>query len=459
MKKKPVALTALTLAATAILGACGNNASNDGAASSGSASAPASSAAAGASASAPASGEKIKLSIWHNFSGDDLRAKAVRGQIDKFKAAHPEIELDAQAIPPDGYRQRLKTVAAAGEMPDVFFTQSGTSIQEFYDGGLIQPITPLLDKYPEWKNNFMEGALDRLSFDGQVYATPLSGSATSLFFYNKSLFDKYQVKVPTTWDELMTAVKTFNDNKITPISLGNKAAWLAQSSIISSLADRVTGTDWFLKAAKQDGASFTDPEFVKALQLFKDLSTAKAFQTGANSLDNTQMEQYFIEGKAAMMIDGSWALTNMAATGTPEQLDQVEVTVLPSVPGGKGDPNSISGGSGGGMALSKTVTGAKLDAALELIYAIGGPEGMQAIVNSNSVVNYKVEPDQAVVTPLFYKAFTLFKSVKLTPVYDAYLTSAAADAINNGLQDLLLSGKPETVAKKLQDAQAQALGK
>lgn len=454
MRKKTLALTALTLAATAALSACGSNSNDNG--NSGSSASPSSSASAGASA--PASGEKLKLSIWHNFSGDDLRAKAVRAQIDKFKAAHPEIELDAQAIPPDGYRQRLKTVAAAGEMPDVFFTQSGTSIQEFYDGGLIQPITPLLDKYPEWKNNFMDGALDRLSFDGQVYATPLSGSATSLLFYNKSLFDKYQVKVPTTWDELMTAVKTFNDNKITPISLGNKAAWLAQSSILSSLADRVTGTDWFLKASSQDGAKFTDPEFVQALQLFKDLSTAKAFQTGANSLDNTQMEQYFVQGQAAMMIDGSWALTNMAAAGTQEQLDQVEVTVLPSVPGGKGDPNSISGGSGGGLALSKTVSGAKMDAALELIYAVSGPEGMQAIVNSNSIVNYKVEPDASVVTPLFYKAFNLFKSVKLTPVYDAYLTSAAADVINNGLQDLLLGGKPEDIAKKLQDSQAQALG-
>ncbi|MBB6633271.1 extracellular solute-binding protein [Cohnella thailandensis] len=445
MRKKTIALTAMALAATAALSACGDNSSN------GNTAAPS-----GSSGSA-ASAEKVKLSIWHNFSGDDLRAKAVRAQIDKFKEAHPEIELDAQAIPPDGYRQRLKTVAAAGEMPDVFFTQSGTSIQEFYDGGLIQPITPLLDKYPEWKNNFMEGALDRLSFDGQVYATPLSGSATSLFFYNKSLFDKYQVKVPTTWEELMAAVKTFNDNGITPISLGNKAAWLAQSSILSSLADRVTGTDWFLKASSQDGAKFTDPEFVQALQLFKDLSDAKAFQTGANSLDNTQMEQYFIEGKAAMMIDGSWALTNMAATGTQEQLDQVEVTVLPSVPGGKGDPNSISGGAGGGLALSKEATGAKLDAALELIYAVSGPEGMQAIVNSNSVVNYNVEPDASIVTPLFYKAFDLFKSVKLTPVYDAYLTSAAADVINNGLQDLLLGGKPEDIAQKLQDAQAQAL--
>ncbi|MFE4712501.1 extracellular solute-binding protein [Paenibacillus sp. NPDC056722] len=446
MKKKTLAITACTTAMTLLLAACGGgNTGNSGTAEEGN--------------KAGTASPKIKLSIWHNFSGDDLRAKAVRAQIDKFKAEHPEIQLDAQAIPPDGYRQRLKTVAAADEMPDVFFTQSGTSIKEFYDGGLIQPITSLLDEHPEWKNNFIPGSLDTLSFNGEVYATPLSGSATSFLFYNKSLFEKYNVKVPTTWDEMMTAVKTFNDNKITPISLGNKASWLAQSSIISSLADRATGTDWFKKAVNQDGAKFTDPEFVQALTYFKQLSDAKAFQPGFNSLDNTQMEQYFVEGKAAMMIDGAWALTNMAASGTEEQLNQVDVTILPSVPGGKGDPKSMSGGSGGGLALSKRATGDQLKAALELIYTVSGPDAMKAIAGSNSIVTYNVDLDESQVMPLFYKAYNLYKSVKLTPVYDAYLTSSATEAVNNGLQELSMGGKPEDIAKKIQDAQARDLGK
>ncbi|MDF2718282.1 MAG: family 1 extracellular solute-binding protein [Paenibacillus sp.] len=405
------------------------------------------------------SAEKVKLTVWHNFSGDDLRAKAVRAQIDKFKAAHPEVELDAQAIPPDGYRQRLKTVAAANEMPDVFFAHSGSGIKEFYDGGLIQPITPLLNKNSQWKANFTPGAFDPLSFNNEVYAVPINASVTSLFYYNKSLFDKHGVTVPKTWDELHAAIKAFKDKGVTPISLGNKAAWLAQSSILSSLADRVTGSDWFMKAAKQEGAKFTDPEFVQSLSLLKGLADAGAFQQGFNSLDNTQMEQYFISGKAAMMIDGAWALTNMAATGTKEQLDQVGVSVLPSVPGGKGDPNTLSGGAGGGFAVNKKLAGKKLDAAFDLIYTVSGPEGMKAVAESNTIVNYKVDVDQSKVTSLFYKAYNLTKTVTYTPVYDAYLSSQGAEAINNGLQELLMGGKPEDIAKKLQDAQARSLGK
>lgn len=403
--------------------------------------------------------EKVKLSIWHNYSGDDARAKVIRGQIEKFQQEHPEVELDAQAIPPDGYRQRLKAVAAANEMPDVFFSHAGSAIKEYFEGGLIQPITPLLDKYPDWKNNFTDGAFDPLSFNNEVYAVPVNASVTSLFFYNKALFEEHNVKVPTTWDEWMTAIEAFKAKDITPIALGNKAAWLAQSSILSSLADRVTGTEWFLKAANQDGAKFTDPEFVEALNHFKGLADAGAFQQGFNSLDNTQMEQYFVQGKAAMMIDGAWGITNMASSSTEEQLKDIEVTVLPAIPGGKGDPNTLSGGAGGGFTVSKNLSGKQLDAALELIYTISGPEGMKLVAESNQIVNYKVDIDESKVSSLFIKTYDLTQKIKFTPVYDAVLSSAGADAINNGLQELLMGGNPEDVAKKLQEAQAKSLGK
>jgi raffinose/stachyose/melibiose transport system substrate-binding protein len=405
------------------------------------------------------SGGKIKLSIWHNFSGDDLRAKTIRGLIDKFQKDHPDIQVDAQAIPPDGYRQRLKTVAAADQIPDIFLMYPGNATQEFLRADLIQPITPLLNKYPDWKNNFLPGSYDTYTSNNQVYAVPLASSPTSLFFYNKTLFDKYKVPVPKTWDELMAAIKIFKANNITPISLGNKANWVAQSIILGTVADHVTGTEWFINATQQNGAKFTDPQFVQALQYIQGLAKAGAFQDGFNSLDNTQMEQYFIQGKAAMMIDGAWSLTNMAATATKEQLDAIDVGVVPAIPGGKGDPNTVSGVTGASFAVSKKVTGKALDAALELIYATSGPDAQKAIAESNSLVNYKLEVDPSKVTSLFYKTFNLMKTVKFTPVYDANLTSAATDAIQNGLQELFIGGSPEDVAKKLQDAQAKTLVK
>jgi len=401
--------------------------------------------------------EKVKLTIWHNFAGDDLRAKAVRSYIDQFAQDHPEVTLDAQAIPPDGYRQRLSTVAAANEMPDVFFVYAGSQSSELHQAKLLQPITEVLDAHPEWKEKFLPGAFDPFEFeDGQIYSAPLGMSATSILYYNKALFEKHNVKVPTTWDEMMTAIKTFNDNGITPIALGNKAPWVAQSTILGSLADRVTGTEWFKNAAAQQGAKFTDPEFIEALGYFKQLVDNKAFQEGANSIDNTQAEQYFIQGNAAMMISGAWTLTNLAASSTEEQMKDIEVTTLPAIPGGKGEANTISGGAGGGLALSSRTEGKAKELALELIYTVSGPEAQKSIAESNSMVMYDAEIDQSKVTSLYYKAYNLVKSTGITPVYDAYLSAEAAEVINNGLQEIMMGGSVEDVAKKLQDAQARS---
>lgn len=401
-------------------------------------------------------GEKVKLTVWHNFAGDDLRAKTVRSFIEQFEQDNPDVELDAQAIPVDGYRQRLSTVAAANELPDLMFVYAGSHSAELYKAGLLQPITDVLNEHSDWRDKFLPGAFDPFMFEkDQIYTAPLAMSATSILYYNKALFDKHGVKVPTTWDEMMTAVKAFNDQGVTPIALGNKAPWVAQSTIIGSLADRVTGTEWFKNAAAQKGAKFTDPEFVEALGYFKQLVDNKAFQEGANSIDNTQAEQYFIQGNAAMMVSGAWTLTNLAASATEDQMKDIEVTVLPAIPGGKGDPNTITGGAGGGLALSKRTEGAAREAALKLIYTVSGPEAQKAIAESNSMVMYDTDVDQAKVTSLYYKAFNLVKTTGITPVYDAYLSAEAGEAINNGLQEIMMGGTPESVAKKLQDAQAR----
>ena len=441
MKKTLFTLLALTLTLTIILTGCGNK-ENSG----------------GATKDKPAANEKVKLSLWHNYTGDDQRAVTMRSIIEQFQTDNPTIELDIQAIPPDGYRTRLKTVAAADEMPDLFVMWPGVMTKEFQAGGMIQPINELLKEQKEWTDGFLPGSFDGFTIDDNIYSAPIALSPTSILFYNQSVLDANGLEVPKTWDDMLNAVEVLKGNNVTPIALGNKAAWLAQSSILSSLGDRVTGTEWFLKASAQDGAKFTDPEFVQALQYLQDLGNAGAFQEGFNAIDNTQIEQMFAQGKAAMMIDGGWALTNFAANASEEAMAQMGATVLPSIPGGKGDPNTLSGVVGTGMGLGKDATGAKKEAAFKLMYAMAGPDAQKRVLESNQLVSYKVELDKSKVTSIFAKVYELLNTVETTPVYDGVMTSAGAEAVNNGIQELLMGGKPADIAKKIQDAQAKSLG-
>jgi raffinose/stachyose/melibiose transport system substrate-binding protein len=403
------------------------------------------------------SNDKITLTVWHPFAGMDLRSVTIRGIMEQFQADNPNIILDVQAIPHDGYRSRLKTIAAANELPDLFIMWPGVMTQEFVGGDLIQPVNDLIDNNKAWKDGFLPDSFDDFTVADRIYSIPTGLSPTSILYYNKKILDQYALQVPTTWEELILDIEVLKKYKVTPIALGNKAAWPAQSSILSSLGDRITGSDWFLNAAAGKGNKFTDPSFIDALKHLQQLQTAGAFQMDFNGIDTTEAVQIFAKGEAAMLIDGGWALPLLAANASKEVLDTMDVTGLPAIAGGKGKPNAISSIVSTGLALNKKVKGAQKEAAYKLMYAVAGPEAQKQYVDNSQLVSFKVEPDVTKVSSLFIKVSNLLSRVDKSPVYDGVLSSETADVMNNSLQGLLIGQKPEEVARKIQEALDKAL--
>ncbi|SDX56072.1 extracellular solute-binding protein [Paenibacillus sp. PDC88] len=403
--------------------------------------------------------EKVSITIWHNWTGQDAKAVAMRGIIEQFRADHPNIEVIDEGLPSDGLRTRLRTVAAADEMPDLFVMWPDAMTKEFVKGDLLQPINEELDQNPEWKDKFIPNALDGYTVDGNIYSVPMNLAPSSFIYYNEALFKEHGVKVPTTWAELESAIQTFNEKDVIPIALGNKANWVVQSTLFSTLADRITGTEWFLSAIEQSGAKFTDPAFVEALNVLKKLGDSGAFQDGFNSIDETQMMQLYFQGKAAMVINGGWALANLVNNAPEEVLNNTHITILPPIEGGKGQENVTAGVVGTGLGVSKKLTGERKEAAMELFYELAGPDGQKATLESSTLVSYDVELDRSKAHPLFVELYELMQDVKITPVYDSKFGSAATEVVNNSLQELLMNGNPEEVARKIQDAQAAAVGK
>jgi raffinose/stachyose/melibiose transport system substrate-binding protein len=401
--------------------------------------------------------EKITITIMHNWTIEDGKALAMRGVLENFRATHPQVIVEEEGLSTDGLKTRLRTLAAADEMPDLFVMWPDAMTREFVRGDLLQPIDDLLNNKPEWRDNFIPHAFDDYTVDGKIYTVPMNLAPTSLIYYNKALFDKYKVKIPETWDDLLTAIESFNENEVIPIALGNKFNWVVQSTIFSTLADRITGTEWFIRAVDQDGAAFTDPQFIQALELMQSFGTMKAFQPGFNIIDDNQMMQLYFEGKSAMVINGGWAASSMIQNAPKEVLEHTHVTILPDIAGGKGNANSTSGVVGTGLGVNKKLEGARKEAALELFYALSGPEGQKATLDGNTLVSYNIEWDKSKANPMFVELYELSQKVKVSPVYDIKLNAATVEVMNSGLQELLLGADPQIIAQKIQNAQAAAI--
>ncbi|ARP44289.1 sugar ABC transporter substrate-binding protein [Geobacillus sp. 47C-IIb] len=396
-----------------------------------------------------ASGDKngvIELTLWTDWTEDRPENTVYKDMISKFNEQHDDIKIVLETIPHDQYETKLRTQAAGNQLPDMMRVWPGERTSVLVESGALLPLDPIID---QWKESIPESILDDYAVKGSYYAIPSNVSLTSLIFYNKELLKKAGYSdFPTTYEDLKKLIVALNKEGITPISLGNKATWPLQSVYISTIADRFTGSD-FLPNVLSGNGSFVDKNFIQALSVIDELTKLNAFNEDMNTIDEATARNEFIKGSAAMHFAGSWAIGPIL--DNVENIDNIGVAPLPTFEGGKGEPSSISGVAGGGIALSSQLTKEEQEAAFEFLKFYYSETLYQNLVKANIIVPVNVEMDSQ--TPAIFKTANSFVQGGLAPVYDATLPAELTDIINNGLQAITLGEKsPKELAKEMQDA-------
>ena len=399
-------------------------------------------------------GEAVTISMMSLWAEDNTEniATSVREALEKFQAENPHITVEVEAIgDQDAYYTKLKTYAAANKLPDVFVSK-GSELSTFAKAGLVASLDDVLNANPEWKAGYLPTAFDDLSTDGNVYGVPYSMLSTHVIYYNKDILaDAGYDAFPTTWADFTAMCEEIEASGIAPIALGNKEGWVANSCIISALGDRYTGSDWFRSIIANDGAKFTDQEFVDALAALQELGTNGAFNSDMNSINNDQQKTLYFNEEAAMFMEGSWAIG--AVVEGPEGIaEKTGVAVLPAVDGGKGDAAATSGGSGSGFAASAEAFATKQDAIAKLLEALSGEEYSKSIAAKGEPVAFVVEDyDKSNVSDLSVAYADMAAGLSFTPIYDSFLDPAVITVMNNGLQEILIGAvSPEDCAANIQ---------
>ncbi len=397
----------------------------------------------GAIGGQPAGG--VELTLWNTFT-DDASAPYVN-QLKAAKAALPGVTIKDEATPHDQYKIKVKTQAAGGALPDIIQVWPGAELEPLVRGGVLMPIDEIAGT---WKDTLIPAQqLADYAIEGKQYAIPAVANYTHLVYYNKKqLADAGYSEFPASYSELKRLLAKLNERGVTPIALGNKGKWVLQSCYFSVIGDRITGDRFLSQVLVTKEKKFTDPEFIRALGVIKELAELKAFNADMNNLDNNQQREVFLQGRAAMMIEGSWASTDLAAK-LPDGFE-LGVAAFPAIEGGKGDPKALPGVTGVGFALNAKLSPEKKAAAQQFLRAYYTPELYTSLLKSNLLVPAKVETP-ADIDPTFKQVFALTGASTITPVYDAVLPAAATDAINNGLQAIVIGSQtPEQVAQDLQ---------
>jgi ABC-type glycerol-3-phosphate transport system substrate-binding protein len=274
-------------------------------------------------------------------------------KMDAFMEAHKdEIELKMETAQAFDQMTKIKSEMAAGTLPDLFHYWPG-QLKALVKNDLILNV----DEYfavttKHSKDLWTDSAWRSWSLDGGKTSYGF-GFENCLNFYlaNESLFEKYGLEYPKTYEELKAVGKVFRENGIIPIAAGSKGGnvghWWFSYIYYQFAADPPS----YMDDVRLGDATFDIPETIKTSEIIQDMAKNGLFpdDTMANG-DFGDTVALYNEEKAAMILSFPWMLSAFK----DDIVNKSVIIEFPEFPGAKHKPSTFTiGGSNHGLVVSK----------------------------------------------------------------------------------------------------------
>lgn len=299
----------------------------------------------------PAQASAAKEKVLEYWAWTDEPDRAFQQMVvEEFNKANPGVKIVWRPHQVNDYKTALPVAIASGKPPDIFMNWAGDDTGRLVKQGHVLDLSSYVSKF-NWDKQISPAALSAFTYDGKLRGMPYTYSA-KYFYYNKDIFAKNNLQVPTTFGELMKLCETFKAKGITPISLGNKERWeaLHYTAIFNQrmVPESVTVQDYGLLSP--DDKLFTDPGYLQSLETLANMQKAGCFPDAVNSMDASAMWAMFYTEKAAMIYEGTWAMGIFKQNG----FENYGMFRMPPIEGAAGDQNSVLAGFEGLLISSKT---------------------------------------------------------------------------------------------------------
>lgn len=408
----------------------------------------------------------VTINLMHFSTSEESEGNGgsdgMRTMIAQWTASNPDVTLTQNVLANAEYKTQIATMAAAGDLPDVFLLQ-GMNTKAWAKQGLILDLTDIIKNSPYYSDYNMPYFTPFRDGD-KMYALPcLTGGTCTVVIYDKAQWKEAGYdSFPSSWEDVKKANEYFKAHgKTCAVAFGNGGQWQGNSCFLSTLGDRYTGPDWFLSLINKGGAKFTDEPFIKALDYTASLFQSGIFNADFNSVTNEDAREYFISGDIPAFIGGNWDESYIAATlkaSDKEKYDNMYFAVLPQPEDATYDENGQNIGLGYGIALNAKLKddSEKLKACVDLAYKLTGPDFAKFVASKYALGGLtKVGAVDLTKFDRVDQDFYNYSYVDTTPceIYDSYIDPAVWSVCNTELQTLLNgTGSAEEVAKDIQKA-------
>jgi len=245
------------------------------------------------------------------------------------------------------------------------------------DLGYLEPLDSWLNNTPDWFDNddILLAYREMLAYEDVNYGVPFAGE-TVFLFYRKDLFDKYDVEVPTTFDEVMETAEFFHgkEDGLSGVSFRCRSGWefTYEWSIFifpfgGLMVDPATG-----KPGLNNSGTVDSLEYMIELSQYAPV--------GIESYSFPEAWDAFMQGKAAMMIEASAAAPEVENPDSSVVAGKVGYAPMPAGPAG-----AYSGVWGWGFSM--TVGSENKDAAWAFITYMTGKATHQEYIENGGIVS------------------------------------------------------------------------
>lgn len=249
--------------------------------------------------------ETVRLSGWVSSPQE---TKLLKKLLESFESKYPDINVKYEPIS-GNYMQKIQTMLAAGNAPDVFYLDSSEA-PTLMSTGALQPIDQYIEESDFNLDDFFDSLLNGFTWEGNVYGLPKDVSTLALF-YNKELFDEAGVEYPDqswTWQDYISA-----GEKITKDTDGDGKIDQWGMVLTSSLSR-------FLPFVYQNEGKFIDVEerkmvagenTLEALEFYSDLKNEHEIATTPSGVGAQWLGDALAKGNVGMVLTGNWTIPYM----------------------------------------------------------------------------------------------------------------------------------------------------
>jgi len=261
-----------------------------------------------------------------------------------FEATHPGIKTKTTF----GGGQGAPNILArwrAGNPPEVnvgFFGR-GPEAEAYATSGQLVDLTSAMNRVlpkahgygskVKWKDAMLPAVKPFVTLKNKYYAVPSEITAIT-FFYNRAIFKRAGLAAPQTWEQFLAVCKKLKAGGVAPLTVTGTFNGYMQLYFDYLLARRV-GTAPVLDAIAGKRTFASIKGVAAAAANLQTLVKKGYFLRGFQATDFTAAQLNFFQGKAAMILMGTWLEGEMKDSIPPGF--ELGTFPFPGVPGGKGN--------------------------------------------------------------------------------------------------------------------------